>query len=114
MNTELILGLIKTVTVALGLVFLVITLRAYRRNPNPGLLFLLVAVALMTTAAVAEGLAFQAAGLSLDQAHIIEAVFTLAGFAVFVASVVGYRVRPGKARQPLRKGPGTDAAPRSK
>lgn len=110
MNTELLLGLIKTATVAFGLVFLVITLRAYRRNPNRGLLFLLVAVALMTTAAVAEGLAFQAAGLSLDQAHIIEAIFTLAAFAVFVASVVGYRVRPRKAQRPIESVDASDGA----
>jgi Ca2+/Na+ antiporter len=101
MNTELILGLIKTVTVAIGLAFLLITLRAYRRDPNPGLFFLLIAVGLMTLAAVAEGLAFQAAGLSLDQAHIIEAVFTFAAFAVFLVSVVGYRVKPRKVRRPV-------------
>ena len=101
MNTELILGLIKVLTVALGLMFLLITLRAYRRNPNPGLFFLLIAVGLMTVAAVAEGLAFQAAGLSLDEAHVIEAVFTLAAFAVFVASVVGFKVKPRRAEQPL-------------
>lgn len=114
MNTELILGLIKTATVALGLVFLAITLRAYRRDPNRGLLFLLVAVALMTTAAVAEGLAFQAAGLSLDQAHIIEAVFTLAAFAVFVASVIGYRVRPRKVQKSgAEPGPAGGAPPKT-
>lgn len=87
----LLLSVIKIATVALGAVFLWITWRAYRRQPNPGMLVLFAAVILMTVGAVAEGLAFQALGLSLDQAHIIEALFTLAGFAVLVYSVWSYR-----------------------
>ncbi|MEK6975112.1 MAG: hypothetical protein AABY18_02070 [Candidatus Thermoplasmatota archaeon] len=89
----LLLSIIKILTVVLGAVFLGITWRAYRRQPNRGMLVLFFAVALMTVAAVAEGLAFQALGFSLDQAHIIEGLFTLAGFAVLVYSVWSYRVR---------------------
>lgn len=89
----LLLSAIKIVTVALGAVFLGITLRAYRRQPNRGLLVLFMAVGLLTVSAVAEGLAFQALGLSLDQAHVIEGLFTLAGFAVLVYSVWSYRPR---------------------
>ncbi|MFA5943077.1 MAG: hypothetical protein WC876_01280 [Candidatus Thermoplasmatota archaeon] len=87
----LLLSIIKIITVALGAVFLGITWRAYRRQPNRGILVLFIAVVLMTIAAVAEGLAFQALGLSLDQAHIIEGLFTLAGFAVLVYSVWTYK-----------------------
>lgn len=87
----LLLSAIKIVTVALGAVFLGITWRAYRRQPNRGLFVLFIAVVLMTVAAVAEGLAFQALGLSLDQAHVVEALFTLAAFAVLVYSVWSYR-----------------------
>lgn len=89
----LLLSIIKIATVVLGAVFLGITWRAYRRQPNRGLLVLFIAVVLMTVAAVAEGLAFRAIGLSLDQAHIIEALFTVAGFAVLVYSVWSYRPR---------------------
>lgn len=92
-NDLLLLSILKTATVALGATFLWITWRAYRRQPNPGLAALLGAVILLTVAAVAEGLAFRAVGLSLDQAHVIEAVFTLAGFAVLVYSVWSFRVR---------------------
>ena len=93
MNTELILGILKTVTVALGIAFLWITWKAYRRQPNRGILVLFIAVVLMTTAAVAEGLAYQALGLSLGQAHLIEAAFTLVAFGVLVYSVRSYRIR---------------------
>lgn len=87
----LLLSVIKIITVALGAVFLWITWRAYRRQPNRGMLVLFAAVVLMTIGAVAEGLAFRAVGLSLDQAHIIEGLFSLAGFAVLVYSVWSYK-----------------------
>lgn len=90
-DTILLLTIIKLITVALGFAFLAVTWRAHRRHPNPGLLVLFLAVALMTIASVAEGLAYRALGLSLDQAHIIEGLFTLAGFAVLVYSVWSYR-----------------------
>lgn len=86
-----ILSLLKVLTVVLGAVFLAITWRAYRRAPNRGLLVLFIAVGLLTVSAVAEGLAYKALGLTLDQAHVIEALFTLAGFAVLVYSVWSFR-----------------------
>ncbi len=86
----LLLSLIKIATVALGVLFLGITLRAYRRQPDRGLLMLFIAVVLLTFAAVAEGLAFGAVKLPLDEAHIIEALFTVSGFAVLVYSVSSY------------------------
>ncbi len=89
-DSILLLSIIKILTVALGAVFLGITWRAYRRQPNRGMLVLFVAVVLMTVAAVAEGLAL---GLSLDEAHIIEGLFTLAGFAVLVYSVWSYKAK---------------------
>ncbi len=92
-DSILLLSVIKIVTVVLGSVFLGITWRANRRQPNRGLLMLFLAVVLMTVGAVAEGLAFRAVGLSLDQAHLIEGLFTLAGFAVLVYSVWSYRPR---------------------
>lgn len=92
-DTILILSIIKVITVALGCTFLAITWRAQRRQPNPGLLVLFAAVSLLTIASVAEGLAYRALGLTLDQAHVIEGVFTLAGFAVLVYSVLSFRPR---------------------
>ena len=89
----LLLSIIKIATVTLGGIFLAITWRAHRRQPNTGLLVLFAAVALMTIASVAEGLAYRALGLRLDQAHLIEGVFTFAGFAVLVYSVWSYRPR---------------------
>lgn len=91
-DTILLLSALKIVTVALGAVFLGITLKAYVRRPNRGMLVLFFAVGLLTVSAVAEGLAYQALGLTLDQSHIIEALFTLAGFAVLVYSVWSFKV----------------------
>lgn len=86
-HTITILTILKLLTVALGAVFIAISTRAYLKHRARSMLTLTVAIALMTGAAVAEGLAFQFIGLSLDEAHIIEAVFTLAAFTVLVLSI---------------------------
>ncbi len=104
MNTILLLTIIKTATVLAGAWFLGLTWRANRRVPNRGFRILIAAMVLMTIGAVAEGLAFRAVGLSLDQAHLIEGVFTLAGFAVLLASVLLHKVGgSAEARGPIEE-----------
>lgn len=95
---ETTLTVLKIATVLFGLVFLYYTLRAYRKHRARSMLILFVAVGLMTAAAVAEGVAFAVLGLSLEQAHIVEAVFTLAAFAVLVYSIFAHRVVRAEAR----------------
>jgi len=85
---EAILAGLKLVTVVLGAVFLFYTWRAYRKYGSPQLLILFVAVLLLTAAAVAEGLMVQVLKSPLDEAHVAEAVLTLAGFGVLVYSLV--------------------------
>lgn len=87
---------LKLVTVALGAVFLYYTGKAYLKHRERPMLVLFAAVGLMVVAAIAEGFASRILGLPLSTAHIIEAVFTLAGFAVLVASVAW----PRRVRDP--------------
>lgn len=94
MNVELVLVAIKAVTVLAGAGFLWITFKAWRANRRAALAILMAAVALLIVSAIAEGSAYQGFHLSLDQAHVIEAVFTLAAFVVLLASVLANR--PGK------------------
>jgi heme A synthase len=97
----LVLTVLKTLTVLLGLAFLYYTGRAYKRRKSREFALLFVAIALLTVAAISEGLAFQGLKLSLDDAHVIEGIFTLAGFAVLVYSVVApRRVRARNAAPP--------------
>lgn len=100
------LSIIKILTVALGGTFLAITCRAYRRRQDGALALLLAAVILLTIGAVAEGLAYRAIGLTLADAHTIEAIFTVAGFASLVGSVAVRRrsgwISPKQHRQPRR------------
>ncbi|MBW3583554.1 MAG: hypothetical protein KY455_10695 [Euryarchaeota archaeon] len=84
----LILTILKIISVSLGAIFLFFTYRAYRKHASRPLLVLMVAILLMVLAAVAEGAAFQVLGFALEQAHVIEAVFTLAAFAVLVWSIL--------------------------
>lgn len=86
------LSIIKAITVVIGLVFLFFTWKAYRKAQSRALLILFIAIGLMVAAAVAEGASLQILGLSLDQAHVIEAFVTLAAFAVLLYSVLSHRL----------------------
>ncbi len=88
----LVLTILKGLTVLAGGTFVILTLRAYLKHRAPAMLVLLIAIALMTTAALAEGVAVQFFRLELAAAHIVEAVFTLAAFVVLVMSVVTHRI----------------------
>ncbi len=96
MTTEsdfiLTLTTLKALTVLAGAIFLSFALRAYLKHRARAMLVLLVAIALMTAAAVAEGLAIQVLGLELGAAHVIEASFTLAAFVILVLSVISHRI----------------------
>lgn len=86
-TTILVLSAIKAVTVILGLVVIGLGWRAYRASGRRPFLWLTVGLGLMTIGAIAEGAAYQGLNLSLDQAHVVEALFTLAAFAVLVYSL---------------------------
>lgn len=84
----LILSALKIVTVLAGIVFLAWAGKAYLKHRTRNMAALVLAVALLTLAAVSEGIAFQVLGFPLADAHIVEAVFTLAGFLVLVVSAL--------------------------
>ena len=84
----LLLSIVKTITVLVGGAFLVVAIRAYRKHRTRALLVLIVAIALLTTAAAAEGFAREVMRLDPDLAHLIEAVFTLAAYAVLLYSAL--------------------------
>jgi hypothetical protein len=120
-HTIIILTILKTITVLLGAVFLFVTARAYVKHRTQSLLVFLVAILLITIGVMAEGIAFQllsrggppaALGNALDTAHVIEAVFMLAGYVVLVASLliqrthrIRRRVDDQDARGEDRQGP---------
>ncbi len=107
---EIALSILKALTVMLGVLFLFITWRAYRKHKARQLLVLLMAVGTLTLSAIVEGAAVQFLGLSLDQSHVIEGVFTLAAFAILVWSVVTPTRRRTVAPPPSElTGPGPDA-----
>ncbi len=73
--------------------FLYFTGRAYLKHRSRSMLVLLVAIALMVAAAVAEGASLQILGLKLDEAHVVEAVLTMAAFGVLVYSVLSHKLQ---------------------
>jgi len=75
------------VTVLLGAWIVYLAAKAFRVSRTRSMFWLTVGMATLTFSAIAEGLAFRGAGLSLDQAHVVEGVFTLLGFAILVWSL---------------------------
>jgi hypothetical protein len=88
MDIVVILTILRALAAILGVTFMVLTFRAWRAHHSRRLAVLLLAVAMLTAAALAEGAALQVLGFSEDVAHLIEAVIGLAAFAVLLSSVL--------------------------
>lgn len=86
-NVILALSAIKLVTVALGVVVVLLGTKAYRASRRKPLLWLTVGMGVMTLGAVSEGLAYQGLHWSLAESHIVEAVVTLMAFGLLVYSL---------------------------
>lgn len=86
-STELTLTGIKLVTVVLGVLVIYLGAKAYRRSGRKPMLWLTIAMVIMTLGVVSEGLAYQGLQWSLDHSHVFEAVVTLVAFGVLVYSL---------------------------
>lgn len=86
-HTILYLSGLKALTVLLGFLIVWFGFKAWRAGRRRPLLWLTLGMGLMTLGAIAEGVAFQGLGLTLDESHIVEALFTLAAFGVLVYSL---------------------------
>lgn len=81
------LSVLKGITTILGLYFLSVAFRAYRRHRDRGLGVLTVAVGFLTAATLVEGFVYQILGWDLATAHVAEAVLSLVGFAILLWSL---------------------------
>lgn len=86
-QTFAILSVLKLFTVAAGLYIVYLGTRAYQKNPQRPLLWLVVGILVLTLGAISEGAAYQGLNWSLDQSHVFEALVTLLGFGILVYSV---------------------------
>lgn len=95
MEHEVLLSLsaIKVVTAILGIAFLVVAWRAYRKHASRPLLVLTMAVFLLTLAVLTEGFLFTVLGWDLAAAHVGEGLVTLVAFATLVYSLFAREVR---------------------
>ncbi len=83
MSDLIIVTTLKSATILIGFALIAIASRAYFKSGVSALLTLAAAVGLLTVGVFAEAMALNAFGLTMDQAHVLEAVFTFSGFAVF-------------------------------
>lgn len=86
-GTEVLLAIIKLVTVAAGFYIVFLGVKAWRKNRQKTILLLAAGLLVLTLGAISEGAAYQGLGWTLDQSHIFEAVVTLLGFLVLVYSL---------------------------
>jgi hypothetical protein len=94
--TVITLSVLKIFTVMLGVLIVTKSWQAYKATNRKPFLWLTIGFGLMTVGAIAEGAAYRLL-FDLDQAHIIEAVFTLSAFAVLVYSLYARESRVAKA-----------------
>lgn len=87
-STELMLVILKFMTVVLGMYIVFLGFRAYQKQPSRSLFWMTLGMVTLTAGAISEGFAQLGFGWSLDSSHIFEALVTLAGFAVLVYSLV--------------------------
>lgn len=86
--SESLLAATKLATLALGSVIAVVAHRAYRRTGHQSLRALAIGFGLLATGAVAAGLLHTAVGLSIVESQIVQSLFTAAGLAVIVHSLL--------------------------
>jgi hypothetical protein len=86
-HLDIALTAVKSGTLLLGSLIVLLSLRAYRRTGAPALRALTVGFGLVTLGAIAAGVGHQFTSLSLAQSVVIESTLTFLGFAVIVYSL---------------------------
>lgn len=86
-TVDLVLTVLKLITVVLGFVIVYLGAKAYRQTRRKPLLWLTVGIAVMTLGAISEGAAYTGLKWTLEQSHLVEAVVTLVAFGVLVYSL---------------------------
>ncbi|MBI2077233.1 MAG: hypothetical protein HYT80_02510 [Euryarchaeota archaeon] len=86
-QVELILVLLKFVTVLMGFYIVFLGYKAYRKQPHGNLLWLTIGMGILTVGAISEGIAYQGLGWAIESSHVFEAIVTLVGFGILVYSL---------------------------
>jgi hypothetical protein len=86
--SESLLAATKLATLALGSAIAVVAHRAYRRTGSQSLQALAIGFGLLAAGAVAAGLLHTSGALSLVESQTVQSLFTAAGLAVIVHSLL--------------------------
>jgi hypothetical protein len=93
MSIESLLLVLRMIGFLLAGAFLLVTWRAYRRHRTRSMLLLMIAVFLWMASIVAEGLALQGFGLSIDHAHVLESIVMIVASLFLLLSVLSHKVK---------------------
>lgn len=78
---------VEIVSLAVALVLVTLAYRGYKRSHSKALLLAAIGFAILGAASLAEGLLFEVAGLSLNEAHAFRSTITALGLIVLLYSI---------------------------
>lgn len=86
-ETQVVLGIVKTLILVAGATVTYLSYRAYRRTGDQSLRELALGFALITVGTLLAGITFELLGLSLGTGILIESLLVLAGLVVITYSL---------------------------
>jgi len=91
------ISVIEVFSLGVALILVVLAFRGYRKTGSHSLLLAAIGFGILGVASLVEGVLYQFAGFTLDEAHAFRSTLTAAGLVVLVYSI--YRTR---AQEPER------------
>ena len=105
-------SIVEVFSMAIALILVVLALRGYRRSRSDSFLLAAIGFGMLGAASLVEGVLYQIAGFTLDEAHAFRSTLTAVGLVVLLYSI--YRLRaPQRETESIRQGhtePATNVA----
>ena len=94
------ISVIEVISLAIALVLVVLALHGYRRSRSRSFLLAAIGFGMLGAASLVEGILYQFAGFTLDEAHAFRSTLTAVGLVVLVYSIYRLRVPEPAAESP--------------
>lgn len=95
------ISIIEVFSLAVALILVLLAVRGYSRSGSRSFLLAALGFGLLGAASLVEGILYQFAGFTLDEAHAFRSTLTAVGLVVLVYSIYTTRV-PEPARRSAR------------
>lgn len=81
------ISVIEVFSLAIALVLVVLAFRGYKRSKSRSFLLAAIGFGMLGAASLVEGVLYQFAGLTLDEAHAFRSTLTAVGLVILVYSI---------------------------